>query len=84
LPKFATQSPRDMLLCDGSESREAHATARARGTNIENICGTGISCNIDNRGRRVFGHYSHRFEQLSSHRHRARCARADIGASTLP
>jgi len=28
--------------------------------NDENTCGTGTSCNLDNRRRSVFAHYSHR------------------------
>jgi hypothetical protein len=32
------------------------------GVNHENACGTGVSCNLDNRRCSNFGYFSHRFE----------------------
>jgi hypothetical protein len=62
LPKIATQSPRNAL---STVPMSRVAVARAQfvdGVNHENACGTGVSCNLDNRRCSNFGCFSHRLE----------------------
>jgi hypothetical protein len=52
--------------------------------NKGNACGTGVSCNIDNRRHRIFAHYSHRRGEVSWCCRGSRGARWRFRASTLP
>jgi hypothetical protein len=62
LPKIATQSPRD-ARSTVSMSRDEVARAQfVDDVNHENACGTGVSCNLDNRRCSNFGYFSHRLE----------------------
>ena len=52
--------------------------------NHGNDCGTGVSCEIDNRRHRIIAHYSHHCGDALSCCRASRVARWRIGASTLP
>jgi hypothetical protein len=58
LPKSATQSPRNALSRRKAHSRDIDRATTIASANSENICGTGLSCNIGPRMHRILANFS--------------------------